>query len=492
MLDHNSLLDEIRRLHEERQTGTLALSANGERVDMFFREGMIEAVSSNLGSRRLGDYLVKEGVIPAHDLNAVEAEAQRRKIAFGEAAVRKNLVDQAQVGAAARSQALELIDHVLQNGFSVDSFTNCLRSYYAPARVSFPHVLLELSRSNHALYEPQPGSQIALQEGVNLSAFPWFPQELGVLNELNNSNTFHGLLTSTGLTDANLKRALGVFERLGIITTLDSPESGSAVIRRPEFAFEHLIPLVTGAVLDEKLEVARNGNSFAAEQFRNLKVQLSGIDSATPIRVLAVSSADAQDGKSFVSTNLAFSFARDTGRRVIIVDCDLRSPSLGKYLGVAAEPGLLQYLSNSRLSPYCYVRRIENLYFLTTGGVAPNPIEILSMQRMRQLIEYLKKDFDTIILDAPPCGPIADARLVTGLSDGLIMVVRRGKTTYRSSDQAFKVIDRKKLLGVIFNDVKPTLFNRYYHLDYYTYGNRRQVSPAKPQTQPQNYLEPRR
>ena len=115
------------------------------------------------------------------------------------------------------------------------------------------------------------------------------------------------------------------------------------------------------------------------------------------------------------------------GRRVIIVDCDLRSPSLGDYLGVPSEPGLLQYLANGHLSPYCYVRRLQNLYFLTSGGVAPNPVEILSMHKMKQLIEHLKKDFDMIILDAPPYFPIADARIVTGLSDGLIMVVRRGK-----------------------------------------------------------------
>src|SRR4029079_18023476 len=133
----------------------------------------------------------------------------------------------------------------------------------------------------------------------------------------------------------------------------------------------------------------------------------------------------------------------DPGRRVIAVDCDLRNPSLNEYLGVPSEPGLLQYLANGHLSPNCYLRRVDNLYFLTTGGVAPNPVEILSMNKMKQLIEHLKKDFDTIIIDAPPYWPVADARIVTSMSDGLIMVVRRGRTSCSSSDRAFKAVDRK-------------------------------------------------
>jgi Mrp family chromosome partitioning ATPase len=187
---------------------------------------------------------------------------------------------------------------------------------------------------------------------------------------------------------------------------------------------------------------------------------------------------------------LAFSFAMDPGRRVIIVDCDLRSPSLDSYLGVPTEPGLLQYLADGHLGPYCYVRRLENLYFLTAGGIADNPIEILSMHKMKQLIEYLKTDFDTIILDAPPYSPIADARIVTGLSDGLIMVVRRGRTSYASTDQAFKAIDRKKILGVVFNDVKPKLFQTYKKFGYEVYGEKRLLySRAEKRSGPKNYLE---
>jgi Mrp family chromosome partitioning ATPase len=110
---------------------------------------------------------------------------------------------------------------------------------------------------------------------------------------------------------------------------------------------------------------------------------------------------------------------------------------------------------------------------MTAGGTALNPIEILSMQKMRRLVEILRRDFDTIILDAPPYHPIADARVVTGLSDGLLMVVRRGKTSYASSDRAFKAVDRDKLLGVVFNDVKPMPFDNGYNYEYYSHGRTR-------------------
>src|SRR5207244_1701452 len=122
-----------------------------------------------------------------------------------------------------------------------------------------------------------------------------------------------------------------------------------------------------------------------------------------------------------------------------------------------------------------------------------NPVEILSMNKLKQLVDHLRKDFDTVILDAPPYSPIADARIVTGLSDGLIMVVRRGKTSYGSSDRAFKAIDKNKILGVVFNDVQPMLFHTYYNFGNYQYrGNNRNShsDAANVPSTPHTYLKP--
>jgi Mrp family chromosome partitioning ATPase len=128
---------------------------------------------------------------------------------------------------------------------------------------------------------------------------------------------------------------------------------------------------------------------------------------------------------------------------------------------------------------------------MTAGGITPNPVELLSMNRMKDLIEYLKTDFDTIILDVPPLAPIPDARIIAALSDGLIMVVRMGKTPYRSIENAFKMVDRNKLLGVVLNDVQAMPFHSYYNYGYgrYGYGNKYLDSNSrKTRRTPKNYL----
>jgi protein-tyrosine kinase len=467
-----SILDEIRRLHDSGHSGVLKLvNVRGERVEVFFREGIIEAASSNIESHRLGDYLVKLGYLGAPEVETVRSDAARQKIFFGEAVVRRNFIEQADLAMAVRSQAFDLLDYVFKNDFRVDNFTTALRSYYSPARINFSHVLLEMCRSTAEPLEAG-SSKLVLSENADLSLFPWHPNELQVLAELQNPTTFEALLEVTKIREGSLRNILGVLDRLGVLRVIDAELEATGLIRSEslvkstEFAFEHLIPVVTNPMLSEKLKIAKSESSFTSEQFKSLKVQLRQANSDGSVKVITISSPDAQDGKSLISASLAFSCAMDVGRRVIVVDCDLRSPSLQSYLGVTSEPGLLQYLAEGNLSPYCYVRRIENLYFMTAGGVAPNPIEVLSMNRMKQLIENLRKDFDTIILDAPPYCPIADARIVTGLSDALIMVLRRGKTTFGTTDVALKSVDRNKLLGIVFNDVQPMLFHTYHNFGY--------------------------
>ena len=492
MFASNVLLNEIRRLHHDGQTGLLVLaSEHRERVEVFFHEGMIEAVSSNQAGYRLGDYVAKSGT-STRDLDATASEARRQKIAFGEALIRGRLMSPAEVAAAARRQSMELLERVLDGKFWVDSFNNCLRSYYVRAGVSFPHLILHLSRASSKPIEAADVTLFALRQDVDLSGLDWSPEELSILGELRRPNTLDGLVAGTNLDRGSVKRVLGVLQVLELIDMLDSSATTDhqevaarmsavePITPSGSFRFDQLTPVVTNAVLNEKLLVARHEGSFISEQFKNLKVRLTEINSATPLKVFTVSSPEAWDGKSLVSITLAFSFAKDLGRKVIIVDCDLRSPGVEKYLGVTSEPGLLQYLSSPTLGAHCYLRRIENLYFMTTGGVATNAIEILSMRKMKQLIACLQTEFDTVILDAPPYSPIADARVVTGLSDGLIMVIRRGKTSYSSTDCAFKAVDRNKLLGVVFNDVKPMLFHTYYDFGYYGYGQKPFGVSAKP------------
>ena len=260
---------------------------------------------------------------------------------------------------------------------------------------------------------------------------------------------------------------------------------------RDLFPFESLTPEIRRNGMSDKIKTLRNESSFVSEQFESLKVRLSEASSLRPLRVITVSSSLSGDGKSLIGVNLAASFSKDPERRVIIVDCDLRKPSLHTFLGTSLHPGLLGYLEGEPLQPYCYMKRCERLYFMTAGGVAANPIELLSGERMRKLLAYVRTEFDTIILDSPPLVPISDTQILTALSDGLILVVRCGRTSYAGIEKAFRNLDRNKLVGVILNDVKPMLFNTQYDYRYYNHKKREYYPYGKRiiTSHPKTYLE---
>ena len=487
------LLKEIRFHCEAGSTGLLGLTGqSGERVEVCFREGLIDAVSvagsksgSYLGARRLGHYLVEDAGVPVQTLVSLQSESRRKKVAIGEAALGRGLVNEAELQVLVRRQAFELIHHVLLDLAPSSAFARVAhRPYRIPAAMRFEHLHLELARNDPELYRTDGNHWFALRDGADLSAYPWLPTELSVLSELARPRNFDSLRSVVDLDEVSLRRVLGALFRVDVLETLHiSPdsaagESGDALARSKGIDLERLIPVTSSALVNERLEVVRSGSSFTSEQFKNLKVQIGEI-SGPGHKVYAVSSPAAGDGKSLVSLGLAFSCALDPNRRVLVVDCDLRNPAVDRYLGVPSGPGLMQYIGNGSVGPECYLRRIENLYFMAAGGTASNPVEVLSMEKMRNLIRSLQKEFDTIILDAPPYSPIVDARIVTALSDGLILVVRRGKTSYSLTERAFKAVDPNKLMGVVFNDVKPMLFHTYESYPYYGNGRDRYLRPER-------------
>jgi capsular exopolysaccharide synthesis family protein len=493
-----TLLNDLRKLQEDRDSGVLVLSRLDQRVTVFHREGMIQGASSNLDSYRIGTYMVRDGYLTDADIPKVIAEARKKKVLFGEAATSKKYLFPAELAEVVRHQAIDLLKHAFKNAFVKESFTKEIRSLYISANINVAYILLELSRSNSAPVEATPASVFTLKNSEDLSGVPWIPKELCLLGELSAASTIPSLTASTGIDEVGVRRILGVFDRLGLLDrveegkTAEVPASGqTALVKVNGFPFERLVPKVSNAVFGEKVEVLNNPSSFISEQFKTLKVRIRE-DFENPPKVLTISSPDQQDGKSLVSANLALTLAMEPGRRTVIVDCDLRNPTLDRYLGVSTSPGLMQHLSNGHLSPYCYMRRVGNLFFMTSGGVSENPIDLLSLRKMQELVVRLKADFDTVIFDAPPYSPIADARIVSGFSDGIIMVIRRGKTSNRSIENAFKLLDQSKLLGVVFNDVKPMLFNTYFNRSYYNYGrDSRYTYPGERQirTSPKNYLE---
>ncbi len=493
MVNRIELLNVICRIQADGETGSLHLEKGEKKITVYFREGLINAAATNIAPLQLGRFISKFARVEDSAFDRLLKEARKKRLPLGKAAMKRKLVDETELEDSVREQIVQTLTHALDNEFDVSTFAHSTESFHMPARLDLSHLLLELARTNVEPYRVEPTQRIALTNGKGHAGLPWYPQELSVLSELSQPRTLQELASATGLDYPDLSKVLSVFNSLHIISAAVSTNGGGGeLVVRDRFPFESLTPEIGRKGLSDKIETLLNESSFVSEQFKNLKVRLNEVSSARQLRVITISSPHTEDGKSLISVNLAASFSKDPGRRVILVDCDLRNPSLHTFLGTSPQPGLLGYLEGEPLQPYCYMRRCEKLYFMTAGGIAANPIEMLSHERMKKLIEYLQTEFDTIILDSPPFAPISDAQILTSLSDGLVLVVRCGKTFYASIEKAFRNLDRNKLVGVILNDVKPMLFNTQYDYRYYHYKNRDRYPYGKRKitARPKTYLEP--
>ncbi|WP_183099403.1 polysaccharide biosynthesis tyrosine autokinase [Nocardioides pelophilus] len=222
------------------------------------------------------------------------------------------------------------------------------------------------------------------------------------------------------------------------------------------------------------------------EAFRLLRTNLQFIDLDQRARVLVVTSAVPGEGKTMTSTNLAIALAQ-TGRTVLIIDADLRRPRVASSLGVDPAIGLTTALvGKAQIEDAIQVHEPSGLHVLASGAKPPNPTEILQSRVTHDLIRRLRQSYDMIIIDAPPLLPVADASVLTTLSDGAILVVRHGQTT---RDQVTDAVNRVsqvggRLYGVVVNMVAKRAIGSYYYYYYEetspTKDNpRRSAAPAK-------------
>jgi len=193
--------------------------------------------------------------------------------------------------------------------------------------------------------------------------------------------------------------------------------------------------------------------SAAAEAYRTLRtnVQLSSIDN--PIRALLVTSASADEGKSTTLANLAVSFAQ-AGQRVVLVDSDLRRPSLHTIFGVANERGLTTMLLEDDAEAPLVDTAVPSLRLLPSGPVPPNPSELLGSRRIEQGIERLRSQSDLLLFDAPPALAVSDAAVLSRKVDAVLLVVSAGKTKRDHASRARQQLERAgaRLLGVVLTN----------------------------------------
>ncbi len=216
--------------------------------------------------------------------------------------------------------------------------------------------------------------------------------------------------------------------------------------------------------------------SLGAEQFRRLRTHVLKLNVSDPPKTIMVTSATEGEGKTFVAANLAAGIAHDLHFHALLVDCDLRNPSLSHWFGVQNGHGLSDYLvGRGQLSELLMKTEMEKLSLLTGGGAQAKPAELIGSKKMEALVHELKSRYNDryIILDATPLLATTEPEVLARLVDGILIVVRANVTPRETVKQAIASLDPKKIMGFVLNDVEfksSGLSSRYFGSDgYYTH-----------------------
>lgn len=198
-------------------------------------------------------------------------------------------------------------------------------------------------------------------------------------------------------------------------------------------------------------------DSYVAEQYRTLRGRLDSLASQRPLKTIAVTSANAGEGKSTCAVNLASVTAMSVGRSVLLIDCDLRRPKVHWTLGLQPQVGLAEVLLD-RATLDEAIMKVEGLALdvLPVRMIPSNPSELLASPEMRRLIEQVAQRYDRIVLDTPACLGLPDAKSVSELCDGLVMVVRADVTPREDVQAALDILDRRRVVGLVLNGAEAT------------------------------------
>ncbi|MFJ3958962.1 polysaccharide biosynthesis tyrosine autokinase [Arthrobacter sp. NPDC090010] len=233
------------------------------------------------------------------------------------------------------------------------------------------------------------------------------------------------------------------------------------------------------------LENTRTQDHAVAEAIRELRTNLQFMDVDNPPRIIVVSSALPGEGKTTVIANLAQTIAA-SGQRVVVVDGDLRRPTVAKTFGLLTTIGLTDVLiGRAKLNEVLQSwGETDNLYVLGAGSVPPNPSELLGSNVMHKMLEDLAQHA-IVLIDAPPLLPVTDAAILTARTDGALVVARAGKSTYDELKRALHNLEKVKgrPLGIIINGVpRKSSGGDGYGYQYYTYYNRRDAGDESPRS----------
>ena len=216
------------------------------------------------------------------------------------------------------------------------------------------------------------------------------------------------------------------------------------------------------------------------EQFRRLRSRIYQARYEAPLKTILISSGMPSEGKSFVVMNLALSLARDGVNNVLLIDGDLRRPTLHNLLGASNTPGLSEYLggtaelkdilqrdSNSKSFGTTSTGSMSNLTFIPSGKCSDNSSELVASHRIEELIAALSSHFDWILIDSSPVLAVTDAVDLARAADAVLLVVREARTPFEVAQRAQTAFTRSRILGFVLNAAKDIPTRGYTASDYY-------------------------
>lgn len=240
--------------------------------------------------------------------------------------------------------------------------------------------------------------------------------------------------------------------------------------------FSQFQPLKILVSPQSKLVCVTDKESLAAEKFRFLGVRLRQLQQSRPLKKILITSTIPQEGKSMVAANLACTLARKTPQKTLLLEGDLRRPSLAQLFGLGKVPGICEWLQGERgAMTSIYQLEGTGLCLLPAGSAPRNPLELIQSTRLSALMEQLTAWFDWIVIDSPPVLPLADTSVWMRLADGVLLVARHGTTAKKQLERGLEAIESAKLLGALLNGSTSNAHADYY----YHYGSPVVSSPAE-------------
>ena len=274
------------------------------------------------------------------------------------------------------------------------------------------------------------------------------------------SSAFNGQsdsLIGTALLDSRSEIAVGATLNAVALT-----HSAEKIL--PEFtAWE-----IEAERVEPRLVAITQPHSTYCEEYRSLRTHILHKSQKQKLQSIVIASINPSEGKSITAINLAWMLAQTDGVKCLVIDSDLRMPSLSDYLGIETEKGLSDILSGKATVKDAIVKLEPSGLHILPGGEARSDVaELISGQKFREILREVRDMFDYVIIDAPPLGIFTDAAVLINQADGAMLVVRAGKTRYSAIDRVMETLPRERMLGVVLNQSEDVLDESHYNYGYY-------------------------